>query len=758
MGEAPGAYRLERLGWLQFQRLCSLVLESEAGLDGLRWHGDADRERWAVAEQPLELPRVGVRAGAPVVLAVAWAHDEASGGELAKRARRILAKAVVRGPGELVVLTNLDGVRAHRALARHGRGLVRRAVVLGAGEIGTILDARAELRAAMPSVLGLRDLEPLIDAGAGGRSSLDVERARALARVFVPTRAYARARTVLGRHRFVVLTGPPEMGKTAIAQMLALAALTDGWEAHDCSSPEDVWRALARERRQVFVADDAFGSTEYRPDAGERWARELPRLLQALDGRHWLIWTSRPAPLRAGLGRLRRERGAERFPAPGEVLVDASRLDLAEKTLILFRHAKARDPAGLRRELVRTTGVPIVEHPHFTPERIRRLVATRLDALPAEGRGDGLLAVLERELTTPTAAMATSFRALGEEHRAVLTALLDAPAGLIDARELAATVRRHHPGGLSRPPAELVDRLSDHFLHVGSLGIGWVHPSWRDLVIDELRRDGVARRRFLGACGLHGALLVLSRAGGVAGERALPLLIGDADWDRFGDRAHDLVRELPDRDVAHLLEAAAAALAPDLATGQRLEAESLGESLAAAARSGWDRRGQPLPVFALEAWFALAARLPAPMEPPELGATWIELHPGSCAPGGDLLSRADDWLALAQTLAEHAPRALAHLGFPDREQAVLEGLVKAASAESEQTEPAERVLARIAQLAPELAPDARGAITGLRFRELEREDRWWAPHDLPRPPSEEPATADPAAFTVAHVARVLRDL
>ncbi|MBV8943926.1 MAG: hypothetical protein JOZ95_00780, partial [Solirubrobacterales bacterium] len=62
-----------------------------------------------------------------------------------------------------------------------------------------------------------------------------------------------------------------------------------------------------------------------------------------LDDRHWLIWTSRPAPLKAGLRRIQRERGAEHFPAPGEVLVDASELDLAEKTLILFRHAKNRD-------------------------------------------------------------------------------------------------------------------------------------------------------------------------------------------------------------------------------------------------------------------------------------------------------------------------------------------------------------------------------------------------------------------------------
>ena len=201
-----------------------------------------------------------------------------------------------------------------------------------------------------------------------------------------------------------------------------------------------------------------------------------------------------------------------RSQASAGVLVDAGDLDLAEKTLILFRHAKARGASGAARRLLRSTALSIVEHPHFTPERIRRFVTDRLEALPQIALEDGPERVrddLERELASPTDAMRTSFRALESEHRELLIALLDAPAGLIDERELAATVRRHHAGGLSRPPGELIDRLTDHFLRVTPLGIGWVHPSWRDLVIDELREDTAARWRFLEACSLHGTMLAL---------------------------------------------------------------------------------------------------------------------------------------------------------------------------------------------------------------------------------------------------------
>ena len=317
------------------------------------------------------------------------------------------AETEVSAPVDRVlVLTNLDGGAAQVALGRQPWSEQRTVVVLGDRELGDSLDRHAGVRVAMPSVLGLRDLTPLISVNARARSSLDVERAQALARVFWPTRAYERAREVVARHRFVVLTGPAEMGKTAISEMLALAQMSDGWEAHQCGSPEQLWRVFDAKRRQVFVADDAFGSTEYRPDAAERWVHSLGRLLAMLDQDHWLIWTSRPAPLKAGLRRVQHERSSEAFPAPGEVLVDASDLDLAEKTLILFRHAKARGASSAARALVRSADLSIVEHPHFTPERIRRHAAGGLgcpnEAVTRGKVGPGKSGELASNRRTPT--------------------------------------------------------------------------------------------------------------------------------------------------------------------------------------------------------------------------------------------------------------------------------------------------------------------------------------------------------------------
>jgi hypothetical protein len=755
-------YRLDLLGWLQFERLCRLMVELECGTPGLAWRGRADRFcHTFVGEDELVLPDLGVCLRPPVTVAVVWVPAGPHAAERVERlGERIAGLIAELGPwavtDEVLALTNLDPTEACRA------GIMRsvaakRVTLLGPVALGRCIDARAQLRAAMPSVLGVRDLVPLIDGQARARSSVDIEAAQKLARVFVPTRAYSRAREVLAAHRFVVLTGPPEMGKTAIARTVALAQLTDGWEAHECTRPEQVWRAFEQGRKQVFVADDAFGSTEYRPEAAELWARELGRMLIALDDSHWLIWTSRPAPLRAGLARVQRERGSERFPAPGEVLVDASALDLAEKTLILFRHAK---DCGEGADAVRAVGLSIVEHPHFTPERIRRFACDHLRGLSVPPNLSSLLRVVENELSTPTDAMRTSFAALTDEHRAVLIALLDAPAGLVDERELAAAIRRHHPSGLSRPPDQLVDRLSDHFLHIGPLGIGWVHPSWRDLVIDELRADSRLRQHFLGCCGVHGAMLALSAEGGASGERALPLLLVDGDWDLLAATVGRLLRDLDDHDLTHLLIAGLGAASAQIEDRRVDELESLVEYALSAVRRQWDSQTRVLPVFLLQAWFELNRAIPEPLDPPQLASTWIELHPGVLdrTSGRIALAGADEWLSLVDTLATHAPASLTALGFPDREAITLQSLVYALSAADEEShELAERVLRRIRRLSPAVASSAHAAIRRLQGTDSEREE-WWIPEDLPVPPSTEPASVRSTDFLRSDIDRVLADL
>ncbi len=671
-------YALERMGWFHFEQLCAALLELEGDVAPLAWAGGSDDCRAVLSGTALAAPLLTRQAPEPVLLVCSWVRTGRPGGLLASVDRMLAERSAdIAVAKSLVILTNVERTAKLetrvRSVLADPRVKVR---ILGGAEIGRRLDARAELRRAMPSVLGLCDLDRLIDAEVAARSSLDVPAARALAAVFMPTRAYRRALGVLDRHRFAVLSGPPEMGKTAIARTIALAQLTDGWEAHECIRPQEIWRAFDPNRPQVFIADDAFGSTEYRADAGERWASDMERILGTLDDRHWLIWTSRPAPLKAGLHRIRLERGAERFPSPGEVLVDASALDVAEKTLILFRHAKAAQLSQERRLWVEQAGAEIVDEPHFTPERIRRVIARLKNLTEPEIEIHGLM---RRQLADPTEAMATSFQTLEADHKDLLIAMLDTPPGPVPERELVDALRRHHDGALRKPPRELLDRLSDHFLRTARMGIEWVHPSWRDLVIEHLANDRTARLHFLSRCNIHGAALALSVGGGRDGQRRLPLLVNDADWDALTDRIHLLVADLDGPDLSALLSGIHEAIG-------RTERDRTTDELLALARSAlsrlvsiWDGTNVPVPLSALGGWFALAGSLPSeptPPSPPNVTRTWAELFP-AVAP--DLADRASterfaDWLALADLLREHRPAELERLHFNDASEAIGEFL------------------------------------------------------------------------------------
>jgi hypothetical protein len=339
---------------------------------------------------------------------------------------------------------------------------------VGEADLAAMLTDAPGIRTSFPQLLGLQDLEELLRRAVNRdltvRSSLIMEEAAELAPVFVPTAAYNKALTVLNAHGFVVLTGPPEMGKTSIAEMIALARLSDEWDVFDCSDPEDFFRVYDRDRPQVFVADDAFGTTEYTPDRGLRWAAQLHKILRATDYRHWLLWTSRPAPLRMGLRQLQLQSSAEQFSDPGEVQVDSSYLTPEEKALILYRHAKHAGLDDRTKALVRQNAEFIVKNPDFTPERIRRLTGHRLGELGQDLTGAEVRSAIASELEQSTDRMAKSFDHLELQHKRLLVAMLDAGSGVASIDDLQRAYVRHRPEEGDTPLDDLIADLEHHFV------------------------------------------------------------------------------------------------------------------------------------------------------------------------------------------------------------------------------------------------------------------------------------------------------
>jgi hypothetical protein len=253
------------------------------------------------------------------------------------------------------------------------------------------------------------------------------------------------------------------------------------------------------------------------------------------------------------------------------------------------------------------------------------------------------------------------------------------------------------------------------------LRVSWVHPSWRDLVIESLAADAALRQRFLAHCGVDVAALALSTAGGADGDRVRPLLQGDADWDALGDGLYRLCAEISEPDAIRLL---------GVLEDARDDVEVLALDRLVLDRLGWS--GRALSVDAICAWTPIAVRLTPRPEPPAVAMTWLELEPHRDPETPVELERFADWLRLAEVLDRHDSELLRGLGFPGRHAECLQRFASRSPGEEPPVERDLRIqsLFRLATLDPSLSRAASEA-SALMFETARVGYAEW-PEDAPR--------------------------
>jgi hypothetical protein len=678
-------YRLDDLGWLQFEQLIQGVLKAAVSLAVEAWAGHGDRGRDAYSRQPLRFPDPSVPSEGPFVFQAKFVQEANATGSkwrpsllAAVSAERVrigerMAAGEWEAPRHYVLVTNCPITTTARDECMK---IIKEVIVDGAitihgcHDICATLDAHPQLRRAYPELLGLRDLDALLQECVHGdilrRSQAAVDESRDLIPVFVPTSAFYEASRVLNQHHFVVLDGPPEMGKTAIARTIAFGRLMEGCQVIECRSPDDFFMSYDREAIQLFVADDAFGRTEYDPTRGRAWEADLPRILHKVDKSHCLIWTSRRHILTRAIKQMDLTGKASTFPDPGEVVVAADRLTVEEKARMLYRHSKWARLRPYQAKIVRDFAGMIVRSEHFTPERIRRLAREVLPSLPVSGLfGPGRMAVaaeIRDAIQNPTERMRKSLRRLEARHLVVLTLILDSEDSCT-ATELRERFASHIGTTLPAAFGDALDDLMGTFLRQstslldGQERIQWIHPSYRDLIIDELSENRELQVAFVGNATLHGVKLALSTSGGAEGKRVFPLLECAEAWAALKRRCAVLCRESSDTIWALLLTLAHSSVVEGLSADRREQVMALKLSIARIAAEFLRKLAEPIAASRLRLLGASVLDN-ADVAWPDVRATWTYLCAGVdevVATGGRNAQVAEEWASFVDVVEEYYP-------------------------------------------------------------------------------------------------------
>jgi hypothetical protein len=544
-------YQLDNLGSALFESLVQSLLSSELGLSVEAWGGSGDHGRDAYAVGPLNYPTKHTIQDGPFIFQakfVAGANAaNANPGPSLKSAclkeAQIISerqkKQVWQNPKHYLLFTNVPITPTLRAEAE---GIMRQAlpdcttVIKGANDIANLLDSNESVARSFPFVVSMNAIQwtvfKAVHNGVIQRSNGAQRAVQELFQVFVRTQAYDEAWQKLRMHKFVVLEGPPEVGKTAIGWMIASYLSAKSWEVIDCSVPTDFFGPYDQERKQVFIADDAFGRTEYKVNLGDQWAADLHKILAKLDSTHILIWTTRGHILKTALREISLQGQAVRFPRPSDVLVDASHISRIERALMLYRHARAAGLEEFARAIIKDNAELIIDNSHFTPLRISRFVADRLPELARQHQhvapnNQLVRNAIDDELRNPTDALRKAFNKLTPQQKRILLAVLDCGQTALMPHFVN---RLDALGGLRGDLTAELNVLHHAFLSVQGQVIKWIHPSNRDLVIEQLEQDSDMSLEFLRSCSFEGLGLAVSHTGGAKGRRAFPLMNSDEAW------------------------------------------------------------------------------------------------------------------------------------------------------------------------------------------------------------------------------------
>jgi hypothetical protein len=163
-----------------------------------------------------------------------------------------------------------------------GAALLSEADILGPGDLNALLRKYPEIVKSHIK-LWLSDaavLDRVVHSAAHAFNKITKGEIEAKVKVYAPNPSFDGARDTLEANHVVIISGPPGVGKTTLAEMLSYAYIAEGWNLFAIRSLEDGLAVIEDKDKQIFLFDDFLGKVALDRSALAHKDSELARFIK----------------------------------------------------------------------------------------------------------------------------------------------------------------------------------------------------------------------------------------------------------------------------------------------------------------------------------------------------------------------------------------------------------------------------------------------------------------------------------------------
>lgn len=381
-----------------------------------------------------------------------------------------------------------------------GPALHSQADILGPGDLNQLLREhpaieRSHLKLWLSSTTVLESVVgAIVHSAFYGFTATTRQEIGAKVRVYAQNPSLAAARKILDQRHVLIVAGPPGVGKTTLAEILAFAYLGEGWDLIPIRGLEDGFGRIDDAKRQIFFFDDFLGSIalDRRALASTDSAlaifmnrvRNSPNARFVLTTRAYILNEAKSAS----------ERLSDRRVGVSTYVLDLSSYTRAIRARILYNHLLVRNVPRKHLLSLLNSGkiAKIVDHKNYNPRVIEWMTdSTHLENVTPSTYPRAFISALDN----PKALWDNAFRNhISPACRHLLIALFftltyGAPISGLQAIFAPLHDRLCRELGIARDPKDFEEslrRLEGSFVEIRDGSVNFINPSVRDYLSDYL--------------------------------------------------------------------------------------------------------------------------------------------------------------------------------------------------------------------------------------------------------------------------------